>query len=175
MSRRIGHSAVDFSTRAIARCLCLAALFAATLAPAARANNGPAFLIKDINPTFGQPQHNIRSDLVVLGTRIYFIATDGRDVYGLWKSDGTVAGTALVKELPSYPFAQLKNIGGTLYSVVGDSYGVRELWKSDGTTAGTIQLKSFAPRSTVYSRVLRRDLLYTQAHSECTRMPGLPT
>src|SRR5262249_5775830 len=100
----------DIRVRCLLLFTCLIALMAGALAPVAAADSGPGFLVKDINPTFGQPQHNIRSDLVVLGTRIYFIATDGRDVYGLWKSDGTVAGTLLVKELPSYPFTELKNI-----------------------------------------------------------------
>ncbi len=61
--------------------------------------------------------------------------------YELWKSDGTSAGTVLVKDIrpgssgggPGY----LTNVNGTLYFGASDGSTGYELWKSDGTSAGT--------------------------------------
>lgn len=68
----------------------------------------------------------------------------------LWKSDGTLAGTALVAELvPGYQggdYRQLRALpnGEMLFTVVTDAFGW-ELWKSDGTEAGTSLVKDVAP------------------------------
>ena len=76
-------------------------------------------------------------------------AETDEDVYQLWKSDGTDAGTVMVKdgfeEDISYWF--LTDVGGVCYFPVGfegdDNEGEStfELWKSDGTTAGTTKVK----------------------------------
>ena len=63
----------------------------------------------------------------------------------LWKSDGTAAGTVLVKDIlggssgsfPSY----LTNVNGTLFFGANDGSHGNELWKSDGTAAGTVMVK----------------------------------
>jgi ELWxxDGT repeat protein len=59
---------------------------------------------------------------------------------GLWKCDGTDAGTvqvsATVREL-----GNLTNVGGTLYFTSFDDVSGTELWKSDGTEAGTVRVK----------------------------------
>jgi ELWxxDGT repeat protein len=65
----------------------------------------------------------------------------------LWKSDGTEAGTVMVKDLgggntPGYP-AWLTNVNGTLFFTSEDGgllLGI-ELFKSDGTEAGTVMVK----------------------------------
>ena len=62
----------------------------------------------------------------------------------LWKSDGTLTGTILVKSWPNYiAITNLVQANGVLYFIIDDGGGT-ELWKSDGTDAGTIQLKSFS-------------------------------
>lgn len=62
----------------------------------------------------------------------------------LWKTDGTAAGTQLVKDIVpgldtgSYP-TNLTNFNGTLYFTATDpATSQQELWKSDGTAAGTV-------------------------------------
>jgi trimeric autotransporter adhesin len=125
---------------------CLVVLLTPALAPATWADSGPAFLVRDINSAITQRRLDIVTGLVVLGTRVYFVADDVHDVYGLWSSDGTVAGTMLVKELPAYPH-DMENVGGILYFAVSDYDGLHALWKSDGTTVGTTQIKSFTPMS----------------------------
>ena len=80
---------------------------------------------------------------------LYFAANDGTTGSELWKSDGTAAGTVLVKDI--YPGANrsrphsLVNIGSTLYFLANDGTTGVELWKSDGTTAGTVRVKDISP------------------------------
>jgi ELWxxDGT repeat protein len=65
----------------------------------------------------------------------------------LWRTDGTAAGTYLVKDIytgvsssnPSY----LTEMSGTLYFSAASSAGT-ELWKSDGTAGGTVMVRNFA-------------------------------
>ena len=76
---------------------------------------------------------------------VYFTANDGVHGNELWKSDGTAAGTVLVKDISSgagtsYP-SNLTNVNGTLYFSANDGVNGRELWKSDGTAAGTVMVK----------------------------------
>ena len=102
-------------------------------------------LVKDINSgqltaSFSTPQY-----LVEMGGVVYFSAT--HPAYGteLWKSDGTAAGTVMVKDI--YPGsrssspAYLTNVNGTLFFVAYDPDHGAGLWKSDGTAAGTVMVK----------------------------------
>ncbi|QGJ69990.1 Hypothetical protein PBC10988_16790 [Planctomycetales bacterium 10988] len=90
-----------------------------------------------------------------LNGTLFFFVDDPEDGLELWKSDGTSAGTVLVKETgdTGYPgegdgeISSFTNVNGTLYFIAWtDSYGV-ELWKSDGTTAGTNFLADINPGS----------------------------
>lgn len=61
---------------------------------------------------------------------------------GLWKTDGTAAGTVLMKE--PFDTYNYKDVNGTLYFAGNDSAGNgMELWKSDGTSAGTVRISDF--------------------------------
>ena len=68
----------------------------------------------------------------------------------LWKSDGTCAGTTLVKDInvggDSGP-QQFTIINGTMYFVASDATNGSALWKSDGTCAGTQLVKDIAASS----------------------------
>lgn len=83
--------------------------------------------------------------LTAIGGTLYFSASHNSRV-GLWKSDGTAAGTVLVKELADYhnapPFTFTEWNGGIYFRVsVGNYLGSqRQLWKTDGTTAGTVRV-----------------------------------
>src|SRR4051794_5746461 len=75
------------------------------------------------------------SGLVAIGSTAYFAADDGVHGQELWKSDGTVAGTALVKDINSgsggYSPSNLTNVNGTLFFAAYDGTHGWELWKSD--------------------------------------------
>ena len=93
------------------------------------------------------------SDIASVGGRLFFTAYDTNHGVALWRSDGTTAGTKLVKDV--YPLANnerhlgdLTGVGNTLYFWADDltSHGPA-LWKSDGTTAGTKLVKDPVPGS----------------------------
>ncbi len=105
-------------------------------------------LVKDIRlgtSPYGGPLGSTPRELTNIGGVLYFVANDGVSGYELWKSDGTAAGTVLVKDIrPGLANAyvrQLTELGGQLYFIATDGVSGDELWKSDGTTAGTIRVK----------------------------------
>jgi ELWxxDGT repeat protein len=74
---------------------------------------------------------------------LFFAAIDA-ETQELWKSDGTEAGTVMVRDMSSegQPF-MLGDLDGILYfDVLSGSMG-HALWRSDGTEAGTIMLRPF--------------------------------
>ncbi|MBO0698525.1 MAG: hypothetical protein J2P46_09030, partial [Zavarzinella sp.] len=91
-------------------------------------------------------------NLTAVGNTLFFTATDGTTGTELWKSDGTAAGTVLVKDIrpgsnSSNP-AMLTAVGNTLYFTATDATTGTELWKSDGTAAGTVEVADLTPGST---------------------------
>ena len=69
-------------------------------------------------------------------------ATSGRQGTSLWSTDGTSAGTALVKEIG---IAGSTVLNGTVFLIGVDGEHGAELWKSDGTSAGTVMVKDIVP------------------------------
>jgi ELWxxDGT repeat protein len=102
--------------------------------------------VKQINTAGGSA--NPANFVDVNGT-LFFSAQDGVSGEELWKSDGTSAGTVLVKDI--FPGAQdsqpleLTNVNGTLFFDANDGVSGQELWKSDGTSAGTVLVKDIFP------------------------------
>src|SRR5262249_26341012 len=82
---------------------------------------------------------------------LFFTANDGVNGAELWKSDGTTAGTVLIKDINpgranSYPQNHTV-VNGTLFFTANDGTTGVELWKSDGTAAGTVMVKDIRPGS----------------------------
>jgi ELWxxDGT repeat protein len=104
-------------------------------------------LTKDILP--GAAEASI-SWLTRVGDVVFFNACSGPAAFNdceLWKSDGTEAGTVLVKDIRPGPasslISNLVDVNGVLFfsAVVQEPSGLaRRLWKSDGTAGGTIQV-----------------------------------
>lgn len=107
-------------------------------------------LIKDIYPgaSSGSPLN-----FAAVGGTLFFSGFDGTATTGtgreLWKSDGTAAGTVLVKDIwvgtSSSSPANLVALGTSVYFSASDGTTApgtgTELWVSDGTAAGTTQVK----------------------------------
>lgn len=76
-----------------------------------------------------------------LGGSVYFQGLDDEHGAELWRSDGTVAGTARVVDLLSGSEGAeprfLTAAGGRVYFAATDRAHGNELWSSDGTAAGT--------------------------------------
>jgi ELWxxDGT repeat protein len=79
---------------------------------------------------------------VVDGARVYFFAYTRPGALGLFRTDGTSAGTGLVRELPDSGVLSPAAGGGRVF------FDLRsELWVSDGTAEGTIPLTASDPRT----------------------------
>jgi ELWxxDGT repeat protein len=101
-------------------------------------------LLLDINPGAGSsnPAHT-----AVIGSEAYFTANDVTHGTALWKTDGTTAGTVVVKDINHSPPYWLTNVGGTLFFDANDGTHGYELWKSNGSAAGTFMLQDIDPGS----------------------------
>jgi ELWxxDGT repeat protein len=83
---------------------------------------------------------------------LYILAhteASGLNESGLFRSDGTDAGTVLLATVPNSTtalpeFAQLTPVGNLVFFFLEDGRG-RELWRSDGTPAGTFLVRDIVP------------------------------
>lgn len=92
-------------------------------------------MVKDLETTPRGSFDNDSQPLVSLGSAVYFDL--GNE---LWKSDGTAAGTARVKNFGSFFPLSATRVGSVLYFPATDNNGDWQLWKSDGTAAGTSEI-----------------------------------
>ncbi|NBP83420.1 hypothetical protein EBU60_06125, partial [bacterium] len=89
----------------------------------------------------------------------------------LWKSDGTEAGTTMVKDInlsgDSTP-QELTVLGNAIYFRANNGTNGVELWKSDGTSVGTTMVYDMNGRSSSspFFITTHGDLLYFQAFDD---------
>jgi len=84
-------------------------------------------------------------DFLAVGNTLYYSSAQGNTGRELWKSNGTAAGTVLVKDInpggshssPNHLF----NLNGTIYFAATNGTSGNELWKSNGTSTGTVMVK----------------------------------
>jgi ELWxxDGT repeat protein len=131
--------------RALVSILASASLvFAPLNISAANAVEVELSLVKDIYSEVASGLDEETSGVIV-GSTYFFSANDGINGRELWKSDGTEAGTVLVKDIragsSSSGPGRLTAVGEILYFTAYDNVNGRELWKSDGTEAGTVLVK----------------------------------
>lgn len=84
-----------------------------------------------------------------------FTANNGTNGAELWRTDGTTAGTALVKDIYSGSYGSspgaLTELGnGRVVFTANDGVHGNELWVTDGTAAGTSLLKNIDPADPAY-------------------------
>jgi trimeric autotransporter adhesin len=108
-------------------------------------------LVKDINTGSANSLYPVSPFLTNNNGTLFFSANDGISGNELWKSDGTAAGTVMVKDInPGFTSSMINEMisfNNTLYFQVGDAAAGAELWKSDGTDAGTFMVKDIEPGS----------------------------
>ena len=104
-------------------------------------------LVKDILPgTLGANPFRMTSGGAA-GSTLFFVANGGTGDRNqeLWKSDGTLGGTVLVKDIrPGTEPSGIDHataVGSRLFFSADDGTSGREPWVSDGTAAGTFRVK----------------------------------
>jgi ELWxxDGT repeat protein len=100
-------------------------------------------LINDVETanTADEYSYNWGATYCVVGSTLYFNATNAAHGSALWKTDGTAAGSRVVKNIApggagGTPIA-MTTMGGKLYYTSRDDNS--QLWVSDGTDGGTVQ------------------------------------
>jgi ELWxxDGT repeat protein len=101
--------------------------------------------VGDLNPGTGEGVLGFDRGRGFLDGIMLFSGDNGTGIgFELWRTDGTAAGTALVKDISpgttsSYP-SRFARMGSYLYfSATSVEHG-NELWRSDGTPAGTTRI-----------------------------------
>jgi ELWxxDGT repeat protein len=108
-------------------------------------------MVTDLNPGSGNGiYYGGPGAMAVLGSTLFFPATDGGAKQGLWKSDGTAAGTVFLNSIQpgggsvGIPFMAAAST--VIYFFGYDPATTKtSLWKSDGTVAGTVHILDLSP------------------------------
>lgn len=106
---------------------------------------GTGQTVRDIRP--GTPSSN-PSALFTAGGFTYFSADNGINGRELWRTDGTSAGTQLVRDinpLGSSDPTEFEQVGNVIFFAASDGVTGTELWRTDGTSQGTTRVADINP------------------------------
>ena len=113
--------------------------------------------------------------------RLYFDADDGAKGNEPWSTDGTAAGTSMLKDVapnaaPSYPrhFALAGEGAGQRLVFGADGTGGTkdQLWATDGTSVGTVMIKDYGEGSTGQAEPAGMTTLGNRAYFRATDSAG---
>jgi ELWxxDGT repeat protein len=144
-----------------------------------------AALLADINKATAS---SFPYDFAALNnTTTVFQANDGVHGYELWRTDGTAAGTSLIKDInpgaagsvngPPY-YSNVRDIStmnGVVYFAANDGVAGTELWRTDGTAAGTTLVADLAAgsaSSNPASLTVVGNALYYLANAKLYKLDG---
>lgn len=119
----------------------LVLLAAFALLAASTAAFSQCSLVKDISITGVQSWPSNATN--VNGTLYFSVGDVNTNSKDLYKSDGTEAGTVMIKQIQAQNLSDFVNLDGKLIFQTNSSNGQDAVWVSDGTAAGTIRLKAF--------------------------------
>lgn len=120
------------------------------------------FLIFCLKGISQQLVHNINAAPDITGNAIingfqfnnvvYFVGDDLANGDELWRTDGTTAGTYMLRDINpgkngSDP-SGFTVFNGEVYFAADDGFRGRELWKTDGTSSGTVLVSDIKPGRT---------------------------
>lgn len=111
-------------------------------------DGGPAVFLTAASPTF-DPNAFFKNASTPAGGRLFFVARDATHGAELWVTDGSAAGTRIVRDIqpgaPSSAPDGLVAAGNRVFFAADDSVSGRELWVSDGTAEGTRRVWDLNP------------------------------
>ena len=93
--------------------------------------------------------NSLQKNIILYNDMLFYPGVSGSEIE-LWKSNGTTAGTEMVRDINpsvrgivlSSPLVKVNNL--VLFGGATDSFG-HELWVSDGTESGTKMIKDIVP------------------------------
>ncbi len=109
---------------------------------------GGTYMIKDINPGSAFSSHTYEFEGIYYFFNFYFRAWNGVNGYELWRTNGTEAGTYMVKDIytgsnhatPQKFITYHQRIYFTANDSVGGSVGGGNLYRTNGTDTGTVKV-----------------------------------
>lgn len=127
---------------------------------------GSTFMVRDLRTKDSDLTESDIYDVVTAGDHVYVFGLDENDQHAIWKSDGTVANTLKIANIP--PMHGRAMVSNTRLYFVTTSPDGYHLWKSDGTTESTQQLAALNIGNTTYrnSYVTIGDTFYGNFYSE---------
>nr|AIF06417.1 hyalin repeat-containing protein [uncultured marine group II/III euryarchaeote KM3_192_B10] len=109
--------------------------------------SGTTWQVADINSGSDSSAPGYYAGINVVGTKLYFCATDGNSGYELWSHDTVAGTTGRVADInwgseDSIPgkLSGLTAVGTTLYFDADDGNSGRELWAHDTSTGSTTRV-----------------------------------
>ncbi|MCB1094642.1 MAG: hypothetical protein KDN22_03590 [Verrucomicrobiae bacterium] len=109
--------------------------------------DGSVEKMTDGNPITLQPDSELFQPSIVVNG-IYYIVAIGEEIGSeLWRSDGTAAGTHMVKDINPGPTGshprEFTEFNGKFYFVAEEGESGFDIWVTDGTAAGTRRVVDF--------------------------------
>lgn len=104
--------------------------------------------LADVTPYYGNSFSDVAQHFCVSGNTLYFNGSSADYGIELWKTNGTVAGTKIVKDIypggfGSFP-VYLTDVNGRLFFMADDGVHGSELWTSNGSINNTVLVKDIA-------------------------------